>query len=208
MTDLLKRLDFWAADENLVLHREAIPQQFSAAAQAPSQLLSSCRPLWRGWPSWGHANIGMTEPEDDQICLRAWSVRKRRRGWRLRLHVALPGLWLRAGGVLLEEIADRGVQIQLPDRSLPLIPRDLLRACSFTTTASRSALSFVIDLDASGQLQGARLRRTLLRLRSKIAPCLPVNDERPLPGEHLALAMHLREGRRGAGGWEGSDEFG
>ncbi|MBT7862852.1 MAG: RNB domain-containing ribonuclease [Gemmatimonadetes bacterium] len=203
VTDLLKRLGYWDADENLILHREAIPQQFTPEAQAQSKLLCSCQPLWRGWPSWGHASIGITDPVDDQICLRAWSVRKRRRGgWRLRLHVALPGLWLREGGVLVEEIADRGVTIELPDRRLPMIPSDLLRACSFTTTTSRPALSFVVDLDASGRLLDARLRRTRLRLRAMLASSLTATEGKSQAREAVTLATQLREGRRAAGAWE------
>ncbi|MBT6630250.1 MAG: RNB domain-containing ribonuclease, partial [Gemmatimonadetes bacterium] len=204
--DLLVHIGFWQPDENLELHRQRIPREFSSPALLQADQLVASSPLWRGWPCWGQAAIGVVDPEEPELCQRAWSVQRRRRGWRLYLHIALPTLWIPDTGPLADEIRERGVRVSLPDQMVPLVPRSILRACCFNADQRRGALTIVADVDDGGELRRARLRRSRLRLQRTVET---TESNEQLPAAAVALAARLRETRSAIGGWEhlGGERF-
>ena len=198
--DVLVRVGYWDVDENLILHREQIPQVFTEQVEQLVAGLATTRPVWRGWPNWSQPSIGVSDETDSEICLRAWAVRRRRQGWRLRLHVALPCLRLTPDRPLAEEISGRGIRVDLPDQTLPLIPPVLLRAASFTTLEYRPALTVIVDVDASGDLAKAQLRRSRIRLSARVSPS---KNQNAVPSDVVGLVSAFRQRRQRDGGWEG-----
>ena len=56
--DVLVRVGYWDVDENLILHREQIPQVFTEQVEQLVAGLAATRPVWRGWPNWSQPSIG------------------------------------------------------------------------------------------------------------------------------------------------------
>ena len=98
----------------------------------------------------------------------AISIEKLPRGWRLGVHIADVGHYVRAGGGIDKEAALRANSVYFPDRAIPMLPPTLSGdACSLATGEVRRTLSAFLDFDATGRRTGFRL--TVARIRSRAA---------------------------------------
>ncbi|HCV25093.1 MAG TPA: hypothetical protein DGN59_16670 [Candidatus Latescibacteria bacterium] len=86
-------------------------------------------------------------------------------------------------------MSGRGIRVDLPDQPLPLIPPVLLRAASFTTLEYRPALTVIVDVDASGDLAKAQLRRSRIRLSARVSPS---ENQNAVPSDVVGLVSAFR----------------
>ena len=193
--DVLVRLGHWSADENLELHRLGLPQGFSGAASRAARGLDAAAVL-AGWPCRRRLGAGLCATACGE---RAYRLRRSLTGRTVvDIHMAVPVLWLEAGGVLDQEAAARGLTVRLLEGDIPMLPEELTEACRLTPDEARPVLTLSVRLDR--ELTPGRVRLSVGRARPR---AVLEDGEGRGPARRLArLAEKLRQRRRRAGAWE------
>ncbi|WP_083958562.1 RNB domain-containing ribonuclease [Herbidospora mongoliensis] len=101
---------------------------------------------------------------DQALCLE-----ERQNGYRVWYAIADVGSFVRPGGAIDLEARTRGETVYLPDGRVPLHPPVLSEgAASLLPGEIRPAALWCIDLDSSGQVVGADVRRAMVRSRERL----------------------------------------
>jgi len=143
----------------------------------------------------------------------AISLKPRGDGWTLGVHIADVSHYVREGGAVDAEAAQRGTSIYLINRVIPMLPEVLSNGlCSLVPREDRYCLSVFLDLDRGFRLVGTRLAETLIHSRHRMdyGQALDVIEGRDQPGlwpddlKQVLLQVHtiaqgLRAGREVAG---------
>ena len=91
-------------------------------------------------------------------------------GFRLGVHVADVGYYVREGGPLDHEALARGTSVYLADRAIPMLPERLSgNLCSLLPDEDRLAVSVLIDLDAKGRPLDDRIVASVVRSRARLS---------------------------------------
>jgi ribonuclease R len=117
-------------------------------------------------------------------------------GWRLGVHIADVGAYVRPGGALDREAQRRGNSVYLPDRVIPMLPERLSNGvCSLNPQVDRLTHSVFLQFDKNGRVRGARFARTVIRsakrLTYKEAYAILENPPRDELGNRLHTAWKL-----------------
>ena len=84
-------------------------------------------------------------------------------GWRLSVHIADVGHYVRRGSELDREARVRGNSTYLVDRVIPMLPERLSNGiCSLKPGVERLAFSAFLDFNAQGKLRRSRFARTVI----------------------------------------------
>lgn len=85
-------------------------------------------------------------------------------GWRLGVHIADVSHYVREGTPLDREARQRGTSVYFADRVIPMLPEALSNgACSLNAGTDKLTLSAIMKLDADGNLQDVRIKKTVIR---------------------------------------------
>jgi ribonuclease R len=126
------------------------------------------------------------------------------------VHIADVSHYVRKGGALDAEAAERGTSVYLVDRAIPMLPHALSSdLCSLVPEEDRLTLSVLFQIDATGAIKDTVIAETVIRSRHKLAyeeaqavldGTLRINDEtdRAIHSLHR-FAASLREARRERG---------
>ena len=133
----------------------------------------------------------------------------------LGVHIADVGFYVREGGALDREAAERGTSVYLVDKVIPMLPEQLSNGvCSLRPDEDRLCLSVFIDYDDAGRVLARRFARSKIRskLRLNYEQALAIIEGRPPEGLDVvppeaeallkgcaALATQLRQTRMKAG---------
>ena len=193
--DVLVRLGHWSADENLELHRLGLPEGFPEAAEKAAGELDP-RAVAAGWPGRRRWGSGLCVTACGE---RAYRLRRSLLGRTIvDIHMAVPSLWVEAGGAVDQEAAARGVTVHLLEREIPMLPGELTEACRLTPAEARPVLTLRVSLDR--ELVPRKVRLSLGRARPRLAF---EAGESSAPVRRLAaLAAALRQRRRRQGAWQ------
>jgi exoribonuclease-2 len=119
---------------------------------------------------------------------------------RVGVHIADPAAFVESGDPVDREALARGVTHYFPDRRLPMLPGAISEdAASLLPGADRPALTFLVDVDGTGEVVAYDILRSVVRSRRR----LDYDEADRLEGAGLAglLAVaELRERRRIAAG--------
>ena len=155
--DVLVRLGVWNEHENLEIHREQVPVEFSAATRdeadgiVPGTIAAPRR--WRRPIAFADAG--------ESGASRAFSLQRTLRGYRLRVYVAAPSLYVPRDSASDLEAALRGCTIELLDRTIPLLTPQAEGAARLCCSEHRPALEVEVALSRT-----LAVKRTRVRLRS------------------------------------------
>lgn len=194
--DVLVRLGHWSTHENVELHRLGVPDAFSPDVQAAAaQLPTAAQPDWPGRRRWGGGSHAAVNGE------RAYRLRRNLWGRQvIDIHLALPALWVRPGGDLDADAAERGRALNLVERQIPLLPESVLQACRLSPEAARPALTLTVRLDDSLCLSSVALKMSRVRPQARLED---VDSMQTSSLQRLhALAQALRRRRRTACAWQ------
>lgn len=205
---LLVKLGVFHEDENLYLYQLEVPREFSDAARTSAQHLSAAPPP----DPYEHCRVDLRHLEtltidgertrdfDDAL-----SLEKLPAGWRLGVHIADVSALVQPDTPLDLEARERGSSIYLPEERLAMLPEEISEnALSLLAHQDRSALSFLVTLDAAGQLQDWVIHPSLIRVRRRLTyqevdEMLPQDATLAALGE---LTAKLKAQRLAQGGYE------
>ena len=101
---------------------------------------------------------------DDAICLEP-----RGAGWRVWVAVADVSHYVVPGSALDREARVRSFSVYLPDRAIPMLPKELSSGiCSLNPEVDRCAMVVRLDLDAGGQVQETAFVTAVIRSRARL----------------------------------------
>ncbi len=172
--ELLLRLGEWGEDENLFLLRHQIPQAFpKRVVQEVEQILSqshngfALRPPDRDLTSLPTLTIDseFTRDIDDAL-----SLERTGDDFRLGIHITDVATLLADHQEIFQEAMVRGTSIYLPDQRIPMISPDLSEGvCSLIAGEKRRALTFLVCLDAEGNIREYEIVPSIIRVERRLS---------------------------------------
>jgi ribonuclease R len=104
------------------------------------------------------------DPDDARDYDDAVSVIQTREGWHLAVHIADVAHFVRPGGPLDLEAAERGTSVYFPHRVVPMLPEVLSNGiCSLQEAQDRLVKSVFVTFDKTGEVVGADFAESVIR---------------------------------------------
>ena len=178
--------------------RTAFPEEVLAAARATPDTPDLAEIARR--KDWRDKLVITIDPADAKDHDDAIWLEKTARGWSLAVHIADVSHYVKPGGVLDREAAERGNSTYLVDRVLPMLPTELSNGiCSLKPDVDRLTKCALLDIAADGEVKKARFIDAVIHSRAKLSyeQAQAILDGKPAPaGSDPALAETVREGWR------------
>ena len=196
----------WPGDSGVdmiaVIHRfglrTAFPEEVLAAARATPESPDPAEIARR--KDWRKHLVITIDPADAKDHDDAIWLEKTARGWSLAVHIADVSHYVKPGGVLDREAAERGNSTYLVDRVLPMLPTELSNGiCSLKPDVDRLTKCALLDIAPDGEIKKARFIDAVIHSRAKLSydQAQAILDGKPAPvGSDPALAGMVREGWR------------
>ncbi len=194
----------WPGDAGLdmiaVIHRFGLRTSFSdevlAAARATPETPDPAEIARR--KDWRKQLVITIDPADAKDHDDAIWLEKTARGWSLAVHIADVSHYVKPGGVLDREAAERGNSTYLVDRVLPMLPTELSNGiCSLKPDVDRLTKCALLDIAPDGEVKKARFIDAVIHSRAKLSyeQAQAILDGKPAPANSdPALAGMVREG--------------
>jgi len=105
------------------------------------------------------------DPKDAKDFDDALSIRKLKNGnWEAGVHIADVTYYVKPGGVIDKEAAERATSIYLVDRTIPMLPESLSNAlCSLRPMEDKLCFSIIFEMTHSAEVKDFRIARTVIR---------------------------------------------
>ncbi|MDI6711521.1 MAG: ribonuclease R [Thermoanaerobacterales bacterium] len=121
--------------------------------------------------------------------------------WRLGVHIADVGYYVREGGALDREAAKRGTSFYLPGMVIPMLPPRLSNGiCSLNPRVDRLTMSVVMEVDGRGEVVDYEIFPSVIRTTERMTYTSVrkiLRDEDPAVTERYApLVEHFRQMER------------
>lgn len=169
---LLRRIGRFASDdENLQILRYGLRTSFPEEVEREARTAAE-----RGFSRAGRSDLtaldvitidsAHTREIDDGLSVELLEAGG---GVRLGVHIADPAAFVGPGGALDREALSRTVSYYFPDRRLPMLPEKISHdAASLVPGEIRPALSFLVEVDRSGEVSGYEIVRSMIRSRARL----------------------------------------
>ena len=169
--DLLVGAGVFSEDEALELHRSEIEEDFTKAALEEAEAIPR-KPI-----SDDRERLDLTDLETftiDDADTRdrddALSLEKVDGGYRVGVHIADAGAVVPIEGAMNGEADRRMATLYLPERSIPMLPPEFVHGVgSLDPDQVRPAVSLLVSIDESGQVQDYEIKPSLIRSRAAIS---------------------------------------
>ena len=171
---LLVKAGYWSEHENVMLHRLAVPREFSPEVEAEAVRL-------------GEAAAAHTHPEEGRLDLRelhcftiddaetndlddAISYELLPDGkCRVGVHIADVSAVIPEESLVDREAFERGTSIYLPDLRISMVPGSMAHGqCSLVAGEDRLAFSFLAEFTSDGELVSSQITPSLIRVSERL----------------------------------------
>lgn len=177
-----------------VMHQFDLPQEFPDAVrqQVANMGLTVTEADLKGRMDLRGQQIVTIDGPDAKDLDDAISVERLSNGnYRLGVHIADVGHYVRAGSPLDREAYERGTSVYLLDRVLPMLPKDLSNGiCSLNPRVDRLTLTVLMEIDRNGKVVHEEIAESVIHSQERMTYG-EVN--RLLEGETGELAERYRE---------------
>lgn len=170
--EALVNIGVWDADENVDMLKQEIPVVFpDEVVQYAFHLTGSVPP-----PKANGNRRDLTGLDlitiDGQNTLDyddALSIERMGDGYRLGVHIADVGYYVKKGDRIDAEALNRGSSIYMPDRKIPMLPPEFAEGiCSLRAEELRPAISVMINLTPKGDITGSEIFPSLIAVRRQL----------------------------------------
>jgi len=105
------------------------------------------------------------DPKDAKDFDDALSIRKLKTGnWEVGVHIADVTYYVKQGGIIDKEAAERATSIYLVDRTIPMLPESLSNdLCSLRPLEDKLCFSVIFEMTHSAEVKDYRIARTVIR---------------------------------------------
>jgi len=165
--EILGRPGDLGVDIEIIIRKHHLPHEFSAAVleEAEHRAAPVSEVEREGREDFRHLPIVTIDGEtardfDDAV----YVERRVDGGWRLQVHIADVAHYVRTGTALDQEARLRGTSVYFPDRAVPMLPEALSNGmCSLKPREERLVMSALMEFDAAGNMQSARMTSGVIR---------------------------------------------
>lgn len=191
--EFLVRQGVWEPTENIELHRLEVPLTFDY------DVMKSVAELIHRSPSFlGNYRQDLTDLKlitiDGQSTLDyddALSIERAGSNFRLGVHIADVGNYIKRDSDIDQEALSRGSSIYMPDLKIPMIPAPLAEdLCSLKEGMLRPAISLMVMLTPQAEIRGFEIFPSMIRVRRQLtyfeANMIAETDEEIKTLYHLA----------------------
>ena len=89
-------------------------------------------------------------------------------GWRIGVHIADVSAFVKEGGAIDKDAVERGTSIYLIYSVIPMLPQILSNGvCSLVPHQDRLTMSFIMDIDSKGVLQGGEIKLGIINSKKR-----------------------------------------
>jgi ribonuclease R len=197
--EILGRPGDLGVDTEIIIRKHHLPHFFSAEVMQEAE--QRAKPVsdaeGAGREDFRHLPIVTIDGETARDFDDAVYVERHTNGWHLQVHIADVAHYVRTATVLDQEARLRGTSVYFPDRAVPMLPEALSNGmCSLKPREDRLVMSVLMDFDAAGRQQSARLTSGVIRSAERMTY---TNVNKVLEGDaevskrYASLAQNFRE---------------
>ena len=165
--EILGRPGDLGVDTEIIIRKHHLPHEFSGAVlgEAERRAAPVSETEREGREDFRHLPIVTIDGEtardfDDSV----YVDRRADCGWKLQVHIADVAHYVRTGTALDQEARLRGTSVYFPDRAVPMLPEALSNGmCSLKPREERLVMSALMEFDAVGNMQSARMTSGVIR---------------------------------------------
>lgn len=172
---LLVRLGVWREDENLYLHEQGMSPDFPPAVIEAAERVAASDLLGQAEPGTTRKDLrhlhtftvdsAYTRDYDDALSLRVLEGGL----YEVGIHIADAAQFMAQGDPLDQEAQARASSIYLPDGRVSMLPQVLSEGvCSLKAGEDRLAMSFLIQIDASGVVHGQEIVLSIVNVNEQM----------------------------------------
>ena len=149
-----------------ILSESGIPLEFSEAELSEAENVAAETVLDNDRKRYPGAVIFTIDGEGAKDLDDAVSIKKRKDGYRLGVHIADVSHYVKENTALDRCAMRRGTSVYFTDKVVPMLPPVLSNgACSLNAGEEKYALSAIIDLNAEGEVVGLKIERSIISSR-------------------------------------------
>lgn len=128
----------------------------------------------------------------------AVALERHEAGFRLLIAIADVAHYVRPGGVIDREAAERATSVYFPDRVVPMLPEALSNGiCSLNPGVDRLTTTVILDYDRQARLARTAFHHTVIRSVARMTysevKAILVEDDQPTRERHSTLVPMLRD---------------
>lgn len=165
--EILGRPGDLGVDTEIIIRKHHLPHEFSGTVLEEAELRAApvSETEREGREDFRHLPIVTIDGEtardfDDAV----YVERRADGGWKLQVHIADVAHYVRTGTALDQEARLRGTSVYFPDRAVPMLPEALSNGmCSLKPREERLVMSALMEFDAAGNMQSARMTSGVIR---------------------------------------------
>jgi ribonuclease R len=198
--EILGRPGDLGVDTEIIIRKHHLPHEFSGAVflEAEHRAAPVGETEREGREDFRHLPIVTIDGEtardfDDAV----YVERRPGDGWSLQVHIADVAHYVRTGTALDQEARLRGTSVYFPDRAVPMLPEALSNGmCSLKPREERLVMSALMEFDAAGNMQGARMTSGVIRSAERMTYTdvnKVIEGDTEAGVRYAGLARHFRD---------------
>jgi ribonuclease R len=197
--EILGRPGEIGVDTEIIIRKHHLPHEFSDAvlAEAERRAAPVSEGEREGREDFRHLPIVTIDGETARDFDDAIYVEHRADGsWHLQVHIADVAHYVRPATALDQEARLRGTSVYFPDRAVPMLPEALSNGmCSLKPREERLVMSALMEFDADGNMQSARMTSGVIRSAERMTYTIVnkvIEGDTDANIKYVELASHFR----------------